>query len=206
MQTAAALGITITVASGDSGSSDGVGDGANHVDFPSSSPHVLACGGTALTLSNGARSTETVWNDQSQGGGATGGGVSSYFALPSWQASAKVPAPANGNGGRGVPDVAGDAAPATGYQILVDGQSAVVGGTSAVAPLWAALVALVNQQTGRNAGFLNPVLYSGGEANFFDVTSGTNGSYKAAAGWDPCTGLGSPDGQKIATMVTNSGS
>jgi kumamolisin len=206
MQTAAALGITITVASGDSGSSDGVGDGANHVDFPSSSPHVLACGGTALTLSNGARSTETVWNDQSQGGGATGGGVSSYFALPSWQASANVPAPANGSGGRGVPDVAGDAAPATGYQILVDGQSAVVGGTSAVAPLWAALVALVNQQTGRNAGFLNPVLYSGGEANFFDVTSGTNGSYKAAAGWDPCTGLGSPDGQKIATMVTNNGS
>jgi kumamolisin len=204
MQTAAALGITITVASGDSGSSDGVGDGANHVDFPASSPHVLACGGTALTLSNGARSTETVWNDQSQGGGATGGGVSSYFALPSWQSGAKVPLPANGSGGRGVPDVSGDAAPATGYQILVDGQSAVVGGTSAVAPLWAALVALVNQQTGRNAGFLNPTLYSGGEANFFDITSGTNGSYKAAPGWDPCTGLGSPDGQKIAAMVTNS--
>jgi kumamolisin len=80
----------------------------------------------------------------------------------------------------------------------------VVGGTSAVAPLWAALVALVNQQTGRNAGFLNPTLYSGGEANFFDITSGTNGSYKAAPGWDPCTGLGSPDGQKIAAMVTNS--
>jgi kumamolisin len=206
MQTAAALGITITAASGDSGSSDGVGDGANHVDFPASSPHVLACGGTALKLSNGVRSTETVWNDQPQGGGATGGGVSSYFALPAWQSGAKVPAPANGNGGRGVPDVAGDAAPATGYQILVDGQSAVVGGTSAVAPLWAALVALVNQQTGRNAGFLNPTFYSGGEANFFDITSGTNGSYKAAAGWDPCTGLGSPDGQKIATMVTKSGS
>ena len=205
LQSAAALGITITVASGDSGSSDGVSDGANHVDFPSSSPHVLACGGTQLNLSNGVRSSETVWNDQSAGGGATGGGVSSYFALPSWQSGAKVPAPANGSGGRGVPDVAGDAAPATGYQILVDGKSAVVGGTSAVAPLWAALVALVNQQTGRNAGFLNPTLYSGGEANFFDITSGSNGSYKAAAGWDPCTGLGSPDGEKIATLVTNSG-
>lgn len=204
MQTAAALGVTITVASGDSGSSDGVSDGANHVDFPSSSPHVLACGGTQLTVSNGARSIETVWNDQSQGGGATGGGVSSYFALPSWQSGATVPAPTGGQGGRGVPDVSGDAAPATGYQILVDGQSAIVGGTSAVAPLWAALVALVNQQTGRSVGFLNPVLYSGGEASFYDVTSGSNGSYKAAAGWDPCTGLGSPDGQKIAALVTNS--
>jgi kumamolisin len=205
MQTAAALGVTITVASGDSGSTDGVSDGANHVDFPSSSPHVLACGGTNLTVSNGVRSTETVWNDLAQGGGATGGGVSSFFALPLWQSSAKVPAPTGGKGGRGVPDVAGDAAPGTGYQILVDGQSAVVGGTSAVAPLWAALIALVNQQTGRNAGFVNPALYSGGEANFFDITSGSNGSFKAGAGWDPCTGLGSPDGQKIATLVTNSG-
>jgi kumamolisin len=104
-----------------------------------------------------------------------------------------------------VPDVAGDAAPETGYQILVDGQSAVVGGTSAVAPLWAALVALVNQQTGRSAGFLNPSLYSGGESNFFDITSGSNGSYDAATGWDPCTGLGSPDGQKIASLVTSNG-
>ena len=206
LQSAAALGVTITVASGDSGSSDGVSDGANHVDFPSSSPHVLGCGGTALDISNGVRSSETVWNDQSQGGGASGGGVSSFFVLPSWQSGANVPAPTGGQGGRGVPDVAGDASPETGYQILVDGQSAVVGGTSAVAPLWAALVALVNQQTGRNAGFLNPALYGGGEANFNDITSGTNGSYKAAAGWDPCTGLGSPDGQKIATLVTNSGS
>ncbi len=205
LQSAAALGVTITVAAGDSGSSDGVSDGANHVDFPASSPHVLACGGTNLTLSGGARSKETVWNDQAQGGGATGGGVSSAFALPSWQSGANVPAPGGGAGGRGVPDVAGDAAPATGYQILVDGQSAVVGGTSAVAPLWAALIALVNQQTGRNAGFLNPTLYPGGEANFYDVTSGSNGSYNAAAGWDPCTGLGSPDGQKIATLLTGSG-
>lgn len=202
LQTAAALGVTITVASGDSGSSDGVTDGANHVDFPASSPHVLACGGTNLTLNNGTRSSETVWNDQSQGGGATGGGVSASFALPSWQASAEVPAPSNGKSGRGVPDVAGDAAPATGYQILVDGQSSVVGGTSAVAPLWAALIALVNAQTGRKAGFVNPVLYASGEKGFFDVTSGSNGTFKAGPGWDPCTGLGSPDGAKIATLLT----
>jgi kumamolisin len=201
MQTAAALGVTITTASGDSGSSDGVNDGANHVDFPASSPHVLACGGTNLTISNSTRSTETVWNDQPQGGGATGGGVSSFFNLPAWQSGAKVPAPPNGQGGRGVPDVSGDAAPATGYQILVDGQQMVVGGTSAVAPLWAALIAMVNQQSGRKAGFVNPTLYSGGEANFYDVTSGSNGSYKAGPGWDPCTGLGSPDGQKVATLL-----
>ena len=204
IQTAAALGVTVTVASGDSGSSDGVTDGANHVDFPSSSPHVLACGGTQLEISKGVRASETVWDDLSQGGGATGGGVSSYFPLPSWQAGANVPAPNGGGGGRGVPDVSGDAAPETGYQVLIDGQSAVVGGTSAVAPLWAALVALVNQRNGRNSGFLNPTLYSGGEANFYDITSGSNGTYKAAPGWDPCTGLGSPDGQKIATLIASS--
>lgn len=201
IQTAAALGVTVMAASGDSGSSDGVNDGANHVDFPASSPNILACGGTNLTVSNGTRSTETTWNDQPQGGGATGGGVSSFFALPSWQSGANVPAPPGGQGGRGVPDVAGDAAPETGYQILVDGQQMVVGGTSAVAPLWAALIALVNQRSGRKAGFINPTLYSGGEANFFDVTSGSNGSYNAGPGWDPCTGLGSPDGQKVATLL-----
>ena len=201
LQTAVALGITVTAASGDSGSSDGVTDGADHVDFPASSPHVLACGGTSLTLANGARAQETVWNDQAQGGGATGGGVSSVFALPSWQAGAGVPAPSAAQGGRGVPDVSGDAAPATGYQVLVDGTAEVVGGTSAVAPLWAALVALVNQQTGKSAGYLNPQLYPGGEASFFDITSGSNGSFQASAGWDPCTGLGSPDGQKIAGLL-----
>jgi kumamolisin len=205
LQTAAAVGVTITVASGDSGSSDGVSDGGNHVDFPASSPHVLGCGGTQLTLTNGARTAETAWNDEAAGGGATGGGVSAVFALPSWQTRVGVPTASGAQGGRGVPDVSGDAAPATGYQVLVDGQSEVVGGTSAVAPLWAALVALVNQQTGRQAGFVNPLLYPAGEANFFDIISGSNGSYSAAAGWDPCTGLGSPDGQKIAALLAGSG-
>ncbi len=200
LQGAAALGITVTVACGDSGSSDGQTDGADHVDFPASSPHVLACGGTQLTVSNGVRQSEVVWNDMTKGGGATGGGVSGFFALPSWQANAKVPKPSGSAGGRGVPDVAGDAAPSTGYSILVDGQQQVVGGTSAVAPLWAALVALVNQKTGKSAGFLNPTLYGAGESVFFDVTQGSNGSFQAGAGWDPCTGLGSPDGQKVAGL------
>lgn len=204
MQTAAALGITITVACGDNGSSDGVSDGANHVDFPASSPHVLACGGTNLTVSGGKRKSETVWNDLSQGGGATGGGVSSFFALPSWQSGVNVPKPTGSAGGRGTPDVAGDAAPATGYQVLVDGQSETVGGTSAVAPLWAGLVALSNQKAGKPAGFINPALYGSGESAFYDVTKGNNGSFSAGSGWDPCTGLGSPDGVKIASILGGS--
>ena len=135
----AALGVTVTAAAGDNGSGDGVSDGQPHVDFPASSPHALACGGTTLQAdpATGVISSETVWNDGSQGG-ATGGGVSDVFALPAWQASAGVPDNPSGGTGRGVPDVAGNADPATGYQVLVDGQQTVIGGTSAVAPLWAA--------------------------------------------------------------------
>ena len=156
-QSAAALGVTITVAAGDNGSSDGAS--GNNVDFPASSPHVLGCGGTTLEDSGTTISSETVWNDGSAGG-ATGGGVSNDFALPDWQANAGVPASTSASGGRGVPDVAGDASPETGYNILVDGQQEVVGGTSAVAPLWAGLIALINQQRGTPVGFVNPTLYA----------------------------------------------
>jgi kumamolisin len=130
-QSAAALGVTITVASGDNGSSDAVTDGKNHVDFPASSPHVLACGGTNLQGSGSTIRAETVWNAQPRGG-ATGGGVSNVFPLPTWQAGSKVQRPTNPTGGRGVPDVAGDADPASGYVVRVDGQTFVIGGTSAV--------------------------------------------------------------------------
>ncbi len=202
-QSAGALGVTITVASGDNGSSDG-GTG-NNVDFPASSPHVLACGGTALTGSGTTIQSEVVWNDQAAGGGATGGGVSTVFALPAWQANAGVPKPSGGTGGRGVPDVAGDAAPGTGYNVLVDGQAQVVGGTSAVAPLWAGLLALVNQQRVQGGatpvGFANPQLYAAPSA-LRDITSGSNGTYSAAPGWDPCTGLGSPNGTAVAQALS----
>lgn len=201
-QSAAALGITITVACGDSGSTDGVDDGANHVDFPASSPHVLACGGTEITASGPALTNEVVWNDEAQGGGATGGGVSTVFTLPAWQKNAKVPKPAGNTGGRGTPDVAGDAAPATGYQIEVDGQTEVVGGTSAVAPLWAGLVALMNQKLGKPVGFLNPQIYPlVGSGAFRDITQGNNGTYSAGPGWDPCTGLGSPVGTTLVAKL-----
>jgi len=194
-QSAAALGVTITVASGDSGSSDGVSGGGNHVDFPASSPHVLACGGTELIGSGSTITAETVWNDGTQGG-ATGGGYSTLFPLPTWQTGAGI-----SGSGRGVPDVAGDAAPESGYNILVDGQQEVVGGTSAVAPLWAALVALINQQKGSPVGLVNPTLYADGN-DFHDITQGNNGAYKAATGWDACTGLGSPNGQALATALS----
>jgi kumamolisin len=199
-QSAAALGITITVAAGDNGSTDG-GTG-NNVDFPASSPHVLACGGTKLTGSGSAISSEVVWNEQASGEGATGGGVSNVFPLPGWQANAKVPAPSVSAGGRGVPDVAGDADPVTGYQIRVDGQNMVIGGTSAVAPLLAGLIALNNQQNGKSAGFIQPQIYAAkGASAFNDIVSGNNGAFSAGPGWDACTGLGSPIGAKLIALL-----
>jgi kumamolisin len=206
-QSAAALGITITVAAGDNGSTDGLTDGANHVDFPASSPHVLACGGTKLQGSGSTISSEVVWNELANNEGATGGGVSNVFPLPTWQAGSMVPKPTNSAGGRGVPDVSGDADPSTGYVIRVDGKNMVIGGTSAVAPLWAGLIALANAQNGKSAGFLQPAIYAAkGKAAFRDITSGTNYSgspvgFTARAGWDACTGLGSPIGTKLITVV-----
>ena len=198
-QEAAALGVTITVASGDSGSSDGATDGSNNVDFPSSSPHVLGCGGTALVSSNGAIGTETVWNDGANGG-ASGGGFSTTFTQPSFQSSLSSTYP--GQTGRGVPDVAGDADPNTGYNISVDGQPGVIGGTSAVAPLWAGLIALLNQKLNKRLGYLNPILYALPAPNGFnDITQGDNGAYSAGPGWDPTTGLGSPIGTTLATLL-----
>jgi kumamolisin len=198
-QEAGLLGITVTVAAGDNGSSDGVSDGKNHVDFPASCPYVLACGGTRLVSANGAVLSETVWNDGAQGG-ATGGGYSTVFPRPAWQASDVT------QQYRGVPDLAGDADPDTGYNVLVDGQQMVVGGTSAVAPLCAAMVLLLNQQLNRRLGFVNPALYGMDETkDFRDITMGNNGAYSATSGWDACTGLGSPQGTQILQSLQGTG-
>jgi len=249
---AAALGITVCVAAGDNGSSDGVTGKEPHVDFPASSPYALGCGGTKLVAdpTSGTISSEVVWNETAAGEGAGGGGVSDQFALPSWQATAGVPARASGSGtggtggghhrhhhdhddghengadaagdsglaagassgsggssagssgGRGVPDVAGNADPTTGYQVYADGQAQVVGGTSAVAPLWAALISRIAQATGQRFGLVQPALYAditpGTDVpGFHDITSGNNGAYSAGPGWDACTGLGSPDGTDL---------
>ncbi len=201
-QAAAALGITVCAASGDNGSSDGVSDGANHVDFPASSPFALACGGTSVQASNGTIAKESAWNDGA-GGGATGGGVSSVFPLPAWQNGLKTITSKGDSqplAKRGVPDVSGDADPQTGYLVRVDGTETTFGGTSAVAPLWAALIARINAANGSSAGYINPKLY-GNQAAFNDVTDGNNGTFAAATGWDACTGLGSPNGKKLVPIA-----
>jgi kumamolisin len=200
-QAAATLGLTVCVASGDNGSSDGVTGGADHVDFPASSSFALACGGTSLQAGATAITSETVWNDGSSGG-ASGGGVSTFFTLPSWQQGLSV----RGTTGqfalamRGVPDVAGDADPETGYDVRVDGADTVIGGTSAVAPLWAALIARINGITGKPAGFINALLYQNAGA-LRDITAGGNGDFEAAPGWDACTGLGSPNGPPLERLL-----
>jgi kumamolisin len=202
-QAAAAIGVTICVAAGDDGSTDGVTDGLNHVDFPASSPNVLGCGGTELVASGTTSTSETVWNELANNEGATGGGISDVFPLPTWQNGANLPPSANPNHniGRGVPDVAGDADPNTGYVTLVDGQPDVIGGTSAVAPLWAGLIALINESIGKPVGFISPLLYQNPNGDFNSITSGNNGAYAAGPGWNPCTGLGSPIGVQVAVAL-----
>jgi kumamolisin len=210
LQAASLLGITVCVASGDDGSTDGVPGLRAHVDFPASSPYALACGGTGILTAAGTITGEWVWNDGPRNG-ASGGGVSNFFPLPSWQASAGVPASINPGGriGRGVPDVAGNADQNSGYQIRVDGVDVVLGGTSAVAPLWAGLIALLNEQLGTPLGFWNPLLYTlmSGADLLSDITQGNNdttalsGGYSAGPGWDACTGFGSPNGANLLTVL-----
>ncbi len=228
LQSAAMLGVTVCIAAGDNGAAD-VGpngwDGLAHVDFPAASPFALACGGTRLIATAGAVSAESVWNqhaaDTSANAGpdgsfgASGGGVSGAFPLPGYQNGAQVPQSLNPKGykGRGVPDVTGNGDPASGYNVLVDGTSFVVGGTSAVAPLWAALVARLNQKLGGRVGFLNPQIYTiaAGIGAFRNVTVGDNRvsyqthknvGYSASTGWDACSGLGSPNGALLAAQLT----
>ena len=200
-QAAASLGITVCIASGDNGSSDGV-TGGDHVDFPASSSFALACGGTSIDATASAIKSESVWNDGTNGG-ATGGGISTVFAAPAWQSGLSAATTQGKNTlltHRGVPDVSGNADPETGYQIRVDGSAAVIGGTSAVAPLWAALIARLNQLAGKPAGLIQPQLYKTPKG-FRDITAGNNGDFAAAAGWDACTGLGSPNGGGLESLV-----
>jgi len=184
---ASSLGVVVTAASGDNGSSDGIN--GTSVDFPASSPNVLGCGGTSVNVSVNSITSETVWNDDI---GASGGGVSSVWPRPSYQDNVKIPFPGN----RGVPDVSGCAVE---WAIQYNGTWEWEDGTSAVAPLWAGLTALLSQSLGRPVGPLNPLIYnlkSTSEA-FYDITTGNNGAYSACKGWDPCTGLGRPVGTKL---------
>lgn len=212
-QVAAYKGITVCCSAGDQGSTDldpNLSDGASHVDFPASSPYVLGCGGTRLESKNGSITAETVWNNDPSS--ATGGGVSALFPLPKYQRYVSVPRSTNPGHriGRGVPDVSGLADPETGVMIMnVDGtpEKYPVGGTSLTTPLWAALIARINQALGVPVGFLNPILYKYCASGVLrDITVGDNGTYAAAAGYDAVTGLGSIEGSRLLAALQALGS
>jgi kumamolisin len=221
---AAIQGVTICIASGDTGANSKVGgdpaawglgfppDHKAHVQFPGSSPWVLAVGGTTIGNISGTSFDEYVWNDPNaldpSQWGTTGGGVSAFFPLPSYQSDAGVPLSLyNGTAGRGVPDVAGNASLHSGYSGIIVGGSPFVGnGTSASSPLWAGLIAVVNGALGVNVGFVNPVIYALGSSVFRSILPGAgpaNNSnsgitgYPAGPGWDACTGWGSPKGAAL---------
>ena len=220
LQEAALLGVTVCVASGDDGSDDQVGDGHAHVDFPSSSPYVLAVGGTTLHKKKNAY-VETAWKDgdglRKDGGGSTGGGVSVVFDRPSWQTVDVESVNPGAKAGRCIPDVAADASAHTGYYMVVDGQGGPNGGTSASAPLWAALIARLNEAlpAGKRAGYLTPLLYqpsagggpSIGAVACKDISVGSNstaavGGYTASSGYDAVTGWGTPIGSKLLQALS----
>jgi len=207
-QDAAALGVTVCCETGDYGAPDepaGSRDGQPHVEFPASSPFVLACGGTKLVRSGKKITGELVWNDGDKGG-AGGGGVSNKFPRPLYQATTTIPLSPKRKKGRGLPDVAGNA---VGYGVIVKGVEIPADGTSAVAPLWAGLIAIINQSLtaggGHTVGFLNPLIYRGLSITgaFNDIVQGNNdidgklNKYFARPGWDPCSGMGSPNGVKL---------
>lgn len=198
-QDALAAGIGVYCASGDNGSSDGETDGKPHVDFPASSAFVTACGGTRLIVdANGKRTAEKAWS-LADGNGATGGGISTMFSKPAFQSNIGM------NSMRLVPDVAGNADPASGYNIKADFVDQVVGGTSAVAPLYAALHVLLQSYFPQPLGDLRPVFYSLASSEYFDVIDGSNGDYNAKAGFDLCTGIGVVDGAAVLHHIVTSG-
>ena len=217
-QEAAALGITIFVSSGDHGSDCGVGDKKAHVLYPGSDPFITSCGGTSISNVSGSSFTERTWNSN-DGSWMTGGGISDIFcapnfALPIWQNWAAIPGSANdGHRGRGIPDIAGNADNASGYVLYQNGvQTGAVGGTSATAPLYAGLAALLNSSLGEPVGYLNPNLYAMPAAAVYrDINDGISiarggaPGYASGPGWDACTGLGSVNGGALLTALRGVG-
>jgi kumamolisin len=206
LEDAVRLGVTVVAAAGDDLAPDRMRDNLAHVDYPASSPYVLGCGGTRISLdaAGAAIVDEVVWNDGRRG---TGGGVSDLFQVPAFQASAQVPPSVNDGQrrGRGVPDVAAAAAEVNGYRLCLRSADIVTGGTSAVAPLWGAFIALLNAQRGAPLGFVNPILYRAPDL-MRAITSGDNVmfgvGYEAGPGWNACTGLGAPAGAAIIAALT----
>jgi kumamolisin len=213
-------GVTVCVASGDAGANGSVQDNQAHTAYPASDPWVLTVGGTTIGNVNGAGWDEYVWNDWLMGPppdllidpGATGGGVSDHFARPNYQATANVPPSIkDGHVGRGIPDVAANASINSGYLLHVAGVAFVASGTSAAAPLWAGLIAVLNDALRRSLGFVNPALYFLGSAGFRDINPppgplnndwGPIQGYVAGPGWDACTGWGSPNGTALLELLS----
>ena len=209
-EAAAKRNITVVVASGDNGARDAATENRLQVDFPASSPWVLSVGGTQRVNGGKSSPSEAVWNHWPNG--ASGGGVSEIFDRPKWQSDIRVPHSLTGRPGRGVPDVAINADPDSGYPLYVDGQFAVIGGTDIAASMWAGLVAILNQGLGHKLGFFNPLLYENlGPAGIFrSVLSGHNGSedlsgFCAGPGWNAATGWGTPDGAKLLQTLKSIG-
>jgi kumamolisin len=210
-ETAAKRNITVVVASGDHGARDETTEERLQVSFPSSSPWVLSVGATRLVNDGGSGPLEAVWNDSSYNG-ASGGGVSEIFDRPRWQSNIRVPHSLTGRPGRGVPDVAINADPESGYILYVQGHAVQLGGTSVSASMWAGLVAVLNQGLGRNLGFFNPLLYErlGPAGVFHSVLHGHNGigelsGFCAGPGWNAATGWGTPDGTRLLQTLKSMG-
>jgi kumamolisin len=212
-QDAAVQHLTVCIASGDTGTQSKIPGTTAHVQYPASDPWVLCIGGTTVGNINAANFDEYVWNDTFFGTavGATGGGISDFFDPPSYQADADVPVSVNGTRrGRGIPDVAANASPNSGYPMFVGGGAFTANGTSASAPLWAGLIAVINAALGTRVGFVNPAIYAAGASAFRAIPAvaaapdnGLNGvpGYPAHAGWDACTGWGSPIGTKLLAAL-----
>ena len=192
---ASLIGVSVFCSSGDNGAELDY-DGKPHVLAPASSQFVHACGATTIVSGPGSEQ-EAAWEK-------TGGGFSEHFDVPPWQDVVKSVAAENKiDAGRGVPDVAAQESP--GYCVFLDGVELAMGGTSAVAPMWAALAARINQRLGVPIGFFSPLLYASREKILRDVTDGSNGRYQARAGWNPCTGLGVPLGGAIEAALRGGG-
>jgi kumamolisin len=185
---AALLGITVICSSGDHGAETQL-DGKPHVVAPASVPFGHAAGATQIQSGN----AEVAWE-------GTGGGFSEHFQSPAWQDRAREVAAALGVApGRGVPDIAAQESP--GYLVYLNGTELAAGGTSAVAPMWAALVARLNERLSKPIGFFAPLLYNSNQQTMQSIVAGSNGTYSAHAGWNPCTGLGCPDGVALEALL-----
>ena len=204
LQMAARLGITVCCSSGDRGVFE-AGSTPYTVPFPASSPHVLACGGTKLDVLAGGRTRECVWNQSHAVGLASGGGISRLFAAPPFQQGRSGRTSSRHDKGRGIPDVAANASSLTGYLVWADDTPMSMGGTSAAAPVWAGLIACLNEALGCRIGYLTPLLYTDNAPRrgaLRNITRGNNQmsgrqGYRARVGWDACTGLGTPHGRKL---------